>query len=141
MRRAPLAFAISTALLLGAAALPAHAAIYRCTSPSGEVSYQQTACAGHDEARVVDVPESYPAADSAERERLFAREAALDRRLEAERERESREAMARAAAAAVAPAPAPPEAEPQIGWIVPPFFARHRHGFPRHTGPLRPSGY
>jgi hypothetical protein len=141
MRRAPFAFAISTALLLGAAALPAHAAIYRCTSPSGEVSYQQTACAGHDEARVVEVPESYPAADSTERERLFAREAALDRRLEAERERESREAMARAAAeAAAAPAPAPPEAQPQIGWIVPPFFARHPHGLP-HAGRVRPSGY
>ena len=143
MDRSPLAPIVCAALLLGAATLPVRAAIYRCSSPDGGVTYQQFACAAHEEARALDVPETYPAADPAERERLFAREAALDRRLEAERERESREATARAAAEAAAPAAQPrPEAEPEVSWLLPPFFPGHRHPFPRHRGGSpRPRGY
>lgn len=141
MDRSPLAPIVCAALLLGAAVTPARAAIYRCTSPDGSVTYQQLPCAAHEQARALDVPETYPAADSTERERLFAREAALDRRLEAERERESREAMARAAAEAAAAAAQPaPAAEPQLSWFLPPFVA-HRHGFARHRGPPHPRGY
>jgi Skp family chaperone for outer membrane proteins len=141
MKRAAFASILSAALVLGAAALPARAAIFRCTAPSGEVTYQQAPCAQTEDARLLDVPESYPAANPSERERLFAREAALDRRLEAQRERESREATARAAAEAAAAPPPAPQAEPQIAWILPPFLARHRHAFARHGMPSRPRGY
>jgi hypothetical protein len=141
MNGAAAAAILSAALLLGAAAFPAHAAIFRCTAPSGEVTYQQSPCAQSEATRVVDVPESYPAANPSERERLFAREAALDRRLEAQRERESRESMARAAAEAAAAAQPAPQAEPQVPWIVPPFLMRHRHAFARHGGAWRPRGY
>ena len=96
-RRARLAGLAALAAVL---ALPAAAEIFRCTSPGGAVSYQQAACPESNASRVVDVPLSYPNADPAQRQQLFAREAALDRRLEARRERESREAIARAEQAA-----------------------------------------
>jgi len=94
----------------------AHADVFRCTSSAGAVTYQEMPCAPDQAVRVVDVPERYPAANQAERDRLFQREAALDRRLEAERERESREAIARMSR----PAPvAAQEPEPQVALFVP----------------------
>ena len=84
------------AALIAAAALaatPASAAIFRCTAADGSVSYQETECSAADQSHVMDVPTQYPTADPAERARLFEREAALDRRLEAQRERDSREAL------------------------------------------------
>jgi hypothetical protein len=81
-------------LLLAAHAAAASAEIFRCTAPDGAVTYQQIPCPSASSERPVDVPASYPGFDPAERERLFDREAALDRRLEARRERESREAIA-----------------------------------------------
>jgi hypothetical protein len=109
---------------LAAAALPAAAEIYRCTSKGGAVTYQQIPCAASERATVLDLPGSYPAADPQERQRLFEREAALDRRLEAQRERDSREAVARA----MQPPPQIIPAQPQLIWALPriPFF--HRHG-------------
>jgi len=74
--------------------------------------------------RVVDVPASYPSADPAERERLFRREAELDRRLEARRERESRETIARAAQPPAVDAQPP---DPQVVLFVPPFSRPARH--------------
>ncbi len=122
------------AALLALAVCPVQAEIFRCTSPAGAVSYQQTECAASETARKIDVPSAYPAADPAERDRLFAREAALDRRLEAERDRWNREAIAHA----MQPAPAPqPEATdvPTIVWAAPPI-AFHRHAF-AHRGAVR----
>jgi hypothetical protein len=125
MLRTPLAILV---LALALAPFPARPEIFRCTSAGGAVTYQQDPCDAHANARVIDVPDAYPAANSAERERLFAREAALDRRLEAARERWSREAIAQA----MQPAPAPEaSAPPEVVWIAPPF------AFPRHPFPHR----
>ena len=92
MRRVHLA-----SLMLGLA-LPATAAaeIVRCAAPDGRVTYQQIPCESGTEARV-GIPSEYPAPNSTERDRLLAREAALDRRLEAERERWQQDAALRAA--------------------------------------------
>jgi hypothetical protein len=96
-------------LLLAAHAAAASAEIFRCTAPDGAVTYQQIPCPSASSERSVDVATSYPGIDSAERERLFEREAALDRRLEARRERESRESIAAQASRALQ---AKAEAEP-----------------------------
>ena len=106
------------ALACGMAALAgaAHAEVFRCTSATGAVSYQEMPCPADQSVRRVDVPESYPAADVAERDRLFQREAALDRRLEAARERRSRETIARISQPVAVEAPAP---EPQVVLFVP----------------------
>jgi len=128
----PARYRIPSLLLLGcvaAVALPAPAAILRCTSARGAVTYQESPCPPSEAARVVHVPASFPAIDPRERERLFEREAALDRRLEARRERESREAIARAAQEAAAPK-AQPEPPAQVIWIGPPILRGHRFGAP-----------
>ena len=122
MDRAPTSFCI--ALLSGVAAFAsgAHAEVFRCTSASGAVSYQELPCGAGETLRVVDVPAAYPAPNTAERDRLFQREAALDQRLEAQRERESREAIVRMSQ------PVPPQAEPQepqFAWIYPPVMRPH----------------
>jgi len=106
--RSPLSHNASRAILAAAVcvALPAGAAIFRCTAADGSVSYQEAECAPTDKSRVMDVPAQYPGADPAERQRLFEREAALDRRLEAQRERDSREAVARAMQPPEQPIPA-----------------------------------
>jgi hypothetical protein len=101
-----LAFALSVL----AFAAPARAEIYRCTATGGAISYQETPCAAAQNMRVMDVPASYPPADSAGHARILAQAAEVDRRLEARRERESRESIAamqvRAVAETVQPAPA-----------------------------------
>ena len=75
---------------------PAAAEIVRCAGVDGRVTYQQIPCESGSEARV-GIPNNYPAPNSAERDRLLAREAALDRRLEAERERWQQDAALRSA--------------------------------------------
>ncbi len=114
---------------LALSALPATAEIYRCTAKSGAVTYQQIPCPASESVTVLDLPATFPAADPQERQRLFEREAALDRRLEAQRERDNREAVARAMQ------PPPPQVvpeEPQLIWALPrfPFF--------HHRGPTQP---
>jgi hypothetical protein len=124
------------AALAAVLALPVGAEIFRCTSPTGAVSYQQASCPESDVSRVVDVPSSYPNADPAQRRQLFAREAALDRRLEARRERESREAIARAeltAAQAAARQAQPQPADSQPLWLPLPF-PRSRRFVRAHSG-------
>jgi len=89
---------LEAALLAIAALAPASAGaeIFRCVAPGGAVTYQEIACGGsHAESRPA-IPSEYPPVNEAERSRLFAREAALDSRLEARRERETREQLARA---------------------------------------------
>jgi hypothetical protein len=72
------------------------AEIFRCVAPSGGVTYQEIPCIGsHAESRTA-IPSEFPPVNEAERNRLFAREAALDSRLEARRERDTRELLARA---------------------------------------------
>ena len=65
-------------LLLAADGLAAQA-IYRCAGPGG-VTYQEIPCPNGTAERVTDIPAQYPEIDREARERLFAREAALDAR-------------------------------------------------------------
>lgn len=116
MDRRPFAFRIALACGVTALAGAAQAEVFRCTSAAGAVTYQEVPCAADQAARIVDLPERYPAADGAERDRLFQREAALDRRLEAERERLTRETIARISRPPAAEAQAP---EPQVVLFVP----------------------
>jgi hypothetical protein len=116
MDRWPPGFRIALACGMTALAAAAHAEVFRCTSTAGAVTYQEIPCAAGEARRIVDVPEAYPAANVAERDRLFQREAALDRRLEAERERRSRETIARISQPVPADAQAP---EPQVVLFVP----------------------
>lgn len=82
------------------AATAAPGEIVRCAGPDGRISYQETPCPESTVEKRVGIPTEYPAPNIAERDRIFAREAALDRRLEARRDRELQEAMAREARAA-----------------------------------------
>jgi len=125
-------------LLLGAcaciAAAPAQAEVYSCTSNGGAVTYQEIPCGNGERRPVLDVPSRYPATDTAARDRLSQRAAALAPRLEARRERESRETVARLSQPVVQAAP--PEPEPV--WIFSPmlraphhrFMGRHSRGLP-----------
>lgn len=79
-----------------AATFAVHGAqIYRCAS-SGGVSYQETPCTGTASEQAVELP-AYPPANTLERERLLAREAALDARLVQRAEIEAQERMAKEA--------------------------------------------
>ena len=135
-RAAILCLALFSGLALVASDVRAE--IFRCTSRAGAVTYQELPCAEGERLRVVDVPASYPSADPAERERLFRREAELDRRLEARRERETRESIARLSQPVVQPAPA---AEPQVVLLVPAFgrMPRRAPGHFRFPRPMRGS--
>jgi uncharacterized protein DUF4124 len=112
-------------------ALPAYAGIFKCTAADGSVSYQELACPASDSARTLDVPVQYPQVDNTARDRLFAREAELDRRLEAQRERDSREAVARAMQPPVQPIPAADEPVGYPVYLGPPLLQRNPHN-PRH---------
>jgi hypothetical protein len=136
------------ALALGAALLDAGAAgIFRCRSAEGGTSYQESPCAPGSDAARLAVPGEFPPANLAARERLLDREAALDRRLEAQRERLSREETARIAAraqVAAAEAAAAPVADPVYvaAWPVYPWRAplgSHR-GHRGHSGHPWPRG-
>ena len=82
-----------------ALAVPLGAAgqIVRCAGPDGRVTYQEVPCVDASAERKVGIPVAYPPPNQAERDRLLAREAALDRRLEAERDRWQHDAALRAA--------------------------------------------
>jgi len=70
-------------LALGLLALSvdlAAAGIYKCTSPSGSVSYQETACEGAQSGGVASIPTSFPEVNTAERERLLRQVALLEQR-------------------------------------------------------------
>ena len=85
---------LAIALALGATAAGAADGIWRCQSAQG-TTYQQVPCG--DAGTLAAIPTDYPPVNTAERDRLLAREAALDQRLEAQRERLSREAAQRVA--------------------------------------------
>src|SRR5436190_24377027 len=89
---------LACALVAGSIA-SGHAAaeIVRCAEPDGRVTYQEIPCSASSAESRPAIPTAFPAPNIAERDRLFAREAALDRRLEARRDRETQEAALRAA--------------------------------------------
>jgi hypothetical protein len=99
---------------MATATCAASAQIFRCSTPSGAMAYQQFPCDPNNDAGTVQI-QSFPEIDREARDRLMQREAALDQRLEAQRERLSREEMTRvtaraqvaAAQAAAAPADVP----------------------------------
>lgn len=142
--------AILAGVALAAVALQAGAgSIYRCTSPGGGITYQETACAGEDTGGVANIPTAYPDFNVVERDRLLQREAMLDSRLLKRLEIESNERIARddraarekEAQARIAEA----EASQGYGYAVP-FFAGNQNNLrvrphmrhptvkqPRHT--------
>jgi hypothetical protein len=130
--------AFRSALVIAACtALPASAAIFRCTAADGSVSYQEFECPASDHTRTLDVPTQYPTVDSTRRAELFAREAELDKRLEAQRERDSREAATHALEAPAQPIPAADDEGYPLYWGGAPLFQRgNLH--PRHPIRNRP---
>lgn len=82
------------ALLLGAATGAGATEIFRCKSPGGSVTYQQQPCGPAADGGAVSIPVTYPD-HVAERDRLAAREAAMDARLLKRLEIESAERIAR----------------------------------------------
>jgi hypothetical protein len=96
MAHARIALALAGVAIF-AAALPTEAAqVFRCTAPGGAVTFQETPCDANAHERALDVPQ-YPAVNSAERERLLQREAALDARLLKRAEIEAAERVAKEA--------------------------------------------
>jgi len=69
--------------------------VYRCAN-AGSVSFQQIPCANASEERAFELP-SYPPINMLERDRLLAREAALDARLLRRAEIDAQERIAREA--------------------------------------------
>lgn len=69
------------ALAAGFLALPAYAEIFRCTSERGAITYQEIPCPASTHAATMDIPRQFPEINRMERDRLLAREAALDARL------------------------------------------------------------
>ena len=95
--RSPLGLLVGVATL--AAPASAGAEIIRCVDASGAVTYQQVACPESSKPERTAIPTEFPAPNVVERERLFEREAALYRRLEARRDRELQESQMREARA------------------------------------------
>ena len=82
------------ALVIAASSLSQAAQIYRCVDAHGAVTYQETACVLASDERAWQTPE-YPPVNTAERDRLLQREAALDARLMKRAELETAERIAR----------------------------------------------
>jgi hypothetical protein len=72
------------------------AEIYRCTTPSGAVAFQETPCEAGASESPVRVRE-FPPVNTAERDRLLQREAALDARMVKRAEIDAAERMAKEA--------------------------------------------
>ncbi len=89
------------ALGLVVMSVPAAAAgIYRCTGPSGAVTYQEAACDGDASGGLSSIPTSFPEVNSNERDRLLRQVAQLEDRELKRYEIDSRERIARADIAA-----------------------------------------
>jgi hypothetical protein len=81
--------------------LPSAAAgIYRCTSPAGGVTYQETACEGAASGGPAGIPTSFPEVNTAEHDRLLRQVAQLEDRELRRYEIDSRERIAQADIAA-----------------------------------------
>jgi hypothetical protein len=126
-----------TCALVAASALAADP-VYRCAI-AGSVTFQQTPCASAVEERAFELP-AFPPQNVRERDRLLAREAALDERLLRRAELESAERIAREARRArEAELQAEREraAETQTTYAVPLFFRPARAWRPRPPSPFR----
>ena len=122
-------------VLASLALVPAFAAdIYRCQA-GGAVTYQQRPCDEGTAGGPTAIPAEFPPVNTAERERLLAREAALDQRLEMQRERLAREAATRQEReierTRLAAAEAAAAAEPRWLVVSPPVRMRAGSGNPR----------
>lgn len=73
--------------------------IVRCKDARGGLTYQPAPCPDRTEESRPGISNDYPAPNIVERDRLFEREAALDKRLEARRDRETMEQQMREARA------------------------------------------
>ena len=73
--------------------------IVRCKDARGAITYQPSPCPDRTEESRPQIPASYPEPNKAESQRIFEREAALDKRLEARRDRETQEQQMREARA------------------------------------------
>ncbi len=78
----------------------AAAGIYRCTSPAGGVTYQETACEGAASGGLSAIPTSFPEVNTAERERLMQQVALMEERELKRYEIDSRERVAQSDIAA-----------------------------------------
>jgi hypothetical protein len=85
---------LAGAMLLAFAGPAAASEIFRCTPAGGSVTYQQAPCGDAVTGGAVDIPTNFPD-HTAERERLFQREAALDARLLKRLEIDAAERIAR----------------------------------------------
>jgi hypothetical protein len=114
-------------VLLPACLSPALASadIYRCQSPSG-TAYQQVPCGDEASGGLAGIASEYPPANLAERERLFQREEAMYKRLEAQRERLAQEAIARQVSAKASPQPADEAASAPVFIVGQPIRRWHR---------------
>jgi hypothetical protein len=84
----------------------ASAEIFRCQASGGAVSYQQMPCDDKAVGGPANIASEYPPVNARERERVFEQEAAMYKRLEAERDRLAQLAAVRAAAQPAPQAPA-----------------------------------
>ena len=73
--------------------------IVRCRDARGGTTYQPSPCPDRTEESRPNIAASYPEPNRAESQRIFEREAALDKRLEARRDRELQEQQMREARA------------------------------------------
>jgi hypothetical protein len=91
------------ALAIAAASLAAQGVdaqdIVRCKDARGGITYQPAPCPDRTEESRPRIASDFPAPNMAESKRIFEREAALDRRLEARRDRELVEQQMREARA------------------------------------------
>ena len=93
--RVTLAIAAAALAVQGVAAQD----IVRCKDARGAVTYQPSPCPDRTEESRPNIAASYPEPNRAESQRIFEREAALDKRLEARRDRELQEQQMREARA------------------------------------------
>ena len=143
---------MKAALLLALVLVPAvsQAQVYRCTASGGAVTYQETPCPESAPGGTMNIPSQYPEVNQAERNRLMAREAALDARMLEREKIESAERVARAELAArereaQAAREAALAAQQQSyapvwgywGGYRPPHVIHHRHYQVRSGPPLR----
>jgi hypothetical protein len=128
----------SVALFALALAIPALASaeIFRCQARNGTTTYQQAPCDDDAVGGIAAIAAEYPPVNTAERERILAREAALEKRLEARRDRELQEAALRVRMAERAPAEPLVVQQPSVGFVYVVPRAPHRRHAPRapHRG-------
>ena len=141
--RLPAAF-LCAALAIGAAGAQA-GDIVRCVAANGAVTYQMIACPESSREQVAGIASEYPPPNLAERERLFANEREMYKRLEAQRDRDTALEMARQARAAsesrAREAEAATEGEPYyVAWPARPARPVHHQRVARGNQPVWTGG-